>query len=169
MLTQERLKELLHYDPDTGVFTWKMPVRGRHVGSVAGGLSSNGYVRIKIDGAYYRAHRLAFLYVNGSFPPAYVDHLDHSRTNNRWSNLRPATGSENQKNTRIRSDNTSGFKGVHYDASSGAWMASAMLNSKTHYLGLYPTPEAASAAYQAFARKHHGEFYHPTRTGMEAV
>jgi len=124
---------------------------------------------IRIDGKNHLAHRLAFLYVNGSFPPAGVDHIDHCTRNNSWANLRLATQAENCKNSRINTKNTSGYKGVTWDKSKGKWMAQARLNITKYYLGRYPTAEAASTAYESFARKHHGEFYHPTRTGMDAV
>lgn len=164
MLTQERLKELLHYDPDTGVFTWKVAAGRRvRVGSVAGYHDDKGYIRIGIDGRAYRAHRLAFLYMCGAFPPAEVDHIDHCESNNRWGNLRMATAAENQKNTVMRSKNTSGYKGVVWDKLGGNWRARAALNGRLISLGSYPTAEAASAAYEDFARKHHGEFYHQTR------
>ena len=163
MLTQDRLRDVLHYDPDTWVFTWKMPGSGVRVGSVAGSVMRCGYIIIGIDRAVHLAHRLAFLYVEGSFPSAEVDHIDHCRSNNRWSNLRPATRSDNSKNTRISTRNTSGYKGVSWHSHGSAWVARAMLNGKSHHLGYFPTAEAASEAYEAFARKHHGEFYHPTR------
>lgn len=166
MLTQERLKELLHYDPDTGVFTWKAS-RGRvRAGSVAGSPDGGrGYIMIRIDGKKHLAHRLAFLYVNDAFPPAGVDHIDHCSTNNRLANLRLATQAENCKNSRININNTSGYKGVTWDKSKGKWMAQARLNITKYYLGRYPTAEEASAAYEAFAKEHHGEFYYSTRTG----
>lgn len=166
MLTQERLKELLHYDPDTGVFTWRKKSGSRAVvGAVAGCLGGKGYLRIKADGRQYRAHRLAFLYMCGVFPTAGVDHIDHCTRNNSWANLRLATAAENNKNRRINTNNTSGYKGVTWDKSAGKWVAQARLSGKRHNLGYYSTAEAASDAYDAFARKHHGEFYHQTRTG----
>lgn len=170
MLTQDRLKDLLHYDPDTGVFTWRVATNRRvRVGAVAGCRNEKGYIRIRIDGRNYRAHRLAFLYVNGTFPPADVDHIDRRPSNNRWDNLRPATRSDNNKNIRINSNNTSGWKGVIWNKRDRKWVAQAKLNGRFRSLGYYTTPEEASDAYEAFARKHHGEFYHDTRTSRETT
>ena len=82
-LTQERLKELLHYDPETGYFTWKIsPNNAVKVGSVAG-TSMNNYIRIIIDHKAYLAHRLAFLYMEGYFPEHEVDHINRIRDDNR--------------------------------------------------------------------------------------
>lgn len=166
MLTQARLKELLHYDPDTGVFTWKA-ASGRRalVGSVAGSVRRLGYIIIGIDGKRHLAHRLAFLYVDGAFPPALVDHIDHCPSNNRLANLRLATTAENARNMRIKINNSSGYKGVSWHSSDRKWQAYATLNGKQYHLGFYPTAEAASDAYESFAMKHHGEFYHQTRIG----
>ena len=161
MLTQYRLKELLHYDSDTGIFTRKVGRGGMKVGSVAGTLHWTGYIRIAVDGRIYGAHRLAWLYIHGEFPPADTDHINLMRADNRIANLRQATQSENQQNMRISPKNTSGFRGVYWCKSRGRWCAAARMNYKTHRLGYFPTAEAAAEAYQAFARQHHGEFYLP--------
>lgn len=88
-LTAGRLKELLTYDPETGVFIWRGWRSGSAVaGSVAGSLHSDGYVCIKIGRCLYRAHRLAFLYMTGSRPIGQVDHINMNRADNRWCNLR---------------------------------------------------------------------------------
>jgi hypothetical protein len=99
-LTQERLKEILHYDPETGMWTWIKERKYMNilVGSIAGTVKSNGYLYIGIDRKQYRASRLAFLYMTGKLPPDEVDHKNRVRLYNRWSNLRLVTHSENQQN-----------------------------------------------------------------------
>lgn len=162
MLTQERLKELLHYDETTGLFTWLVARQGVRSCAVAGHLSQNGYIVIRIDGRIHKAHRLAWLYFYGNFPPAEIDHIDRRRANNSITNLRPATSSENKMNAHMQSNNSSGFKGVSWDKRDRKWRAYAGLNGKQKSLGYFATAEAAAESYQAFARQHHGEFYlHP--------
>ena len=159
MLTQERLKEQLHYDEATGIFTWRLARQGVRSGSVAGTVRPNGYIAIKIDRRLYLAHRLAWFYVYGEFPPADIDHINCMKSDNRIVNLRLATSSENQMNVQIQSNNTSGFKGVTWHKKRGKWQAQSKLNGKYRFLGYFPSAEAASEAYQAFAKRHHGEFY----------
>lgn len=100
MLTQERLKHLLHYDLETGEWTWLNPPNHntRLLGCVAGNVRADGYRTIRIDGCGYYAHRLAFLYVTGIWPSEEVDHKDRNPYNCAWSNLREATSSQNKYN-----------------------------------------------------------------------
>jgi hypothetical protein len=157
-LTQERLKELLTYDPETGVFVWvTRPSKSIKVGDVAGSFRPDGYRQIQIDGAQFRAHRLAWLYMTGTFPPDQIDHIDRNPTNNQFTNLRAVTGSENQHNSGKPKDNTSGYRGVSYDKRDKKWRASIRLNNVLKNLGYFPTPEEASVAYLAAQR-----IYHPT-------
>lgn len=160
MLTAERLRELLHYDPVTGVFTWKVTISHLAAGSVAGSIGPNGYVRIMIGRRSYKAHRLAFLYMTGSFPPGDVDHRDTNKANNKWNNLRPATRSQNVCNGKLRSDSRSGVKGVSWNTSHRKWTAYIQTDGKRRYLGWFETIEeaaearriAANDSYQEFAR-----------------
>jgi len=153
--------ELLHYDPETGLFTHLIKRGGMAVGSVAGYKNPAGYVRITINYKIYQAHRLAWLYVHGIFPDALVDHIDGCTSNNRLNNLRPASNSENLKNQhRLQSHNTSGFKGVTWHKHECKWMAQAKLNGKKMFLGYFNDPKEASSAYEEFAKSKHGEFYH---------
>ena len=159
-LTQERLREVLHYEPETGVFTWRVSRQGGSatVGKEAGGESVFGYVSIKIDGRRYFAHRLAFLYILGRFPEEQVDHINRDRSDNRWKNLREATASENQRNVSSWSTNTSGYKGVTFIARLSKYQAQIRHNSKYIYLGIFDCPQEAASAYNAAARELHGDF-----------
>jgi len=155
MLTKERLKELLNYEPDTGVFTWRIS-RGRAmVNTEAGNLHHSGYTCIKIDGKSYRSHRLAFLWITGEFPPHDVDHRDGDVANNRWKNIRHATKSENMQNRGLNSNNKTGFPGVSYHKAAGKFMATIKVNSKNRYLGLFDTAETAYLAYSKAKVGHH--------------
>jgi HNH endonuclease len=157
MLTQAILKELLHYNAETGVFTWLKHRKSTKKGAVAGYLRKNGYILIGIFGKLCPAHRLAWLYVHGEIPSKFIDHKDCNPSNNAIGNLRLATNSENQFNTKLRKDNTSGFKGVKRNGSG--FQASAKIGKFCHCLGTYKTAEEASSAYQAFAKEKHREFY----------
>lgn len=159
MLTQTRLKEVLTYDPETGLFRWALKTSNRvQIGDVAGCLCKTyGYIMIGIDGVVYRAARLAWLYVYGEFPE-FVDHENTCRSDDRLDNLRVATRPQNQANRQKQANNTSGYKGVTYHAQSGKWVARVNANGKCHSLGLHDTPEIAHQAYCAGAIVHHGEY-----------
>lgn len=150
-LTQERLKQLLHYDPDTGVFTWIANVnRMARIGDVAGSVNKvYEYVYIQVLKKKYRAHRLAWLYVHGSFPKNEIDHIDHDRLNNRIDNLRDVTRQENKKNTSISSSNTSGFMGVCWDNSVEKWMVTISISGKRKTLGRFTNINDAIEARKA--------------------
>lgn len=159
MITQNKLKSKLHYSPYLGTFIWVEARKvGSKIGDVAGSKDTHGHIQIKIGGKLYLAHRLAWLYMTGSFPKDEIDHVNGIRDDNRLVNLREATKNENQYNSRIRKDNTSGKKGV--SVKGNKYMASARINKEKIYLGLYDTLEDASRAYQKFAKEHHGEFYY---------
>ena len=155
-LTAKQLHQILHYNPETGVFRWKQCRGGSVVGSVAGGVNDKGYIRINIDGRSYRASRLAWLYVMGEWPAHLVDHRDHDRSNNRWENLRVATNEENLHNMQMRSSNTSGIIGVV--RLRDRWQAQIRAEGRRIYLGLFKTKEEAAEVYAAAARRYHGEF-----------
>jgi hypothetical protein len=159
-LTQERLRELLRYDPKTGEFRWLQPpsyVVKRD--DVAGSLNkTTGYWLIHIGGRNYKAHQLAWLYMTGEWCRPMIDHRDCDRANNRWKNLRRATFSANAANRGRPRTNASGFKGVHQRRDSGKWRAQIWKNGRAIYLGQFPTPEEAHQAYVAKARELFGEF-----------
>lgn len=154
MLTQARLKEVLHYDPETGLFRWKM--KYPRAKAIAGSKGKDGETIIKIDYVKYRANRLAYLYMFGNWPVHEVDHKDTDNTNNALVNLRPARRSQNQANTHASKRNKSGFKGV--TTHKRGFVARIGVNKKTIYLGLFYTPAEAHAAYVQAANLCFGEF-----------
>lgn len=156
MVTRARLKELLHYDPDTGIWIRLVERGGQLPGSIAG--QKGGRSQIRIDGVLYLASRLAFLYMRGRWPSGEVDHRDTDFTNNRWSNLRDATKAQNLWNAKPRKDSSSRIKGAQWHRATGKWRAVCSTNGKRVYLGLFDTPEKAGLAYIVASKKHHGEF-----------
>jgi hypothetical protein len=146
-LKASRLRELLHYDPDTGIFAWRVGRQGTPQGSIAGNRRRDGRVLIGIDQVRYMAHRLAWLYVTGQFPDTDLDHKDCDPSNNRFDNLRPATFSQNQRNQPTPRNNTSGFKGVTFHKQRGRWRAQIKHKGKVKHLGLFDTPQEAHQAY----------------------
>jgi hypothetical protein len=159
MITQSELKEVLDYNPDTGLFIWKKTVgRRAKLGSVAGTKMNTGYVRITIKQKMYTAHRLAYLYMTGNFPENFIDHINHIKDNNRWSNLRDATNSQNLANQVKPKTNTSGYKGVYWNKVHKKWCAEIGYMKKKMHLGLYTTPQEAAEAYKKKAIEIHGEF-----------
>jgi hypothetical protein len=152
-VTAERLRELLDYNPATGVFKWKLSYRMRRKGLVAGRRHGGWYWCIRVDSREYLAHRLAWLYVYGRWPLDQIDHINGIRFDNRIANLREATNSQNKQN---RKPKVAGLKGVYRQ--KNRWRARITINRRCLYLGTFSTPEAASAAYREAAIKHFGEF-----------
>jgi len=149
-ITQNRLKELLHYNPDTGVFMRILQGRGRKCGKQAGGsCDDQGYIRIRLDGILYRAHRLAFLYITGKSPAVDVDHINHVRNDNRWINLREASSTINGKNQSIHSTNTTRICGVYWHKKNNNWVALIITNGERIFLGSHSTILDAVCARKA--------------------
>lgn len=169
MITVERAKEVLHYDPETGIFRWLVDVWGGRyhnvcvirAGDVAGTKNGTGYYYITADGYRMRAHRLAWLMVYGRMPKALIDHIDGDKTNNRISNLREATKSQNGFNRGPERGNVSGFKGVYWCSQKRKWQAEMRVRGKRKHLGFHDTPEGAAEANAAAAVVEHGEFAWP--------
>lgn len=151
MLTHERLKEVLNYDQETGVFTWKIRLSRRtHVGERAGVHDKKfDCIHIKIDGKSYLAHRLAWFYVTGVMPTKLVDHRNRIRTDNSYSNLREATPLQNQHNRATA-------KGYCWSKQSGKWVASIRVNYKSIHLGSFDLESDARQAYLDGCLKYHG-------------
>jgi hypothetical protein len=129
-----------------------------HAGDVAGTQTPAGYIAIGVDGSLYQAHVLAWFYVHGVWPEDEIDHIDVDGTNNRFDNLRPSTSGQNKTNTRVRIDNTTGFKGVSARRGSIGFQAKIQHNKQQIHLGYFRTPQEAHAAYAAKARELFGEY-----------
>jgi hypothetical protein len=151
ILTQQRLKELLQYDPDAGVFVWNVTRSTAKVGDRAGTYDKRGYVRISIDSVVYAAHRLAWLYIHGAWPSGVVDHINRNTGDNRLCNLRDTDQYVNTQNARTRKDSPIGLRGVTRHPQSKKWRARIQANGKSVQLGTFDTPMAAAAAYAAAA------------------
>jgi hypothetical protein len=154
ILTATRLREVLHYDADTGVFvrlTRKYPTTGT--------VPKNprcAYLCIGIDYRVYRAHRLAWLYVHGSWPDGQIDHINGDKLDNRIANLRVATASQNKQNMRkARSDSRSGLIGASWHTKSNKWRAAIQIDGKKKHLGYFDTPEEAHQVFMEQKREHH--------------
>lgn len=158
----ERLRELLDYDPETGLFTWKEKRSSRALlGQVIGAEAKNEYVRVLVDGRRCLAHRLAWLHVHGAHPRRMIDHINGNKSDNRIANLREASARVNCENHhKARKDSKSGVMGVRYTERLGKWMALIKFNGKSRCLGHYPTPEEAHAVYLECKR-----FLHPGFSG----
>lgn len=163
-LTREEVEELVAYDPGTGIFTWK-----RHRGTTAtikagreaGQISVAGYRRIFLRGRRYMASRLAWLLSYGCWPDEQVDHINGDRADDRLSNLRECTQSQNMANCRRAKNNTTGFKGVSYVASqtgSNKYKATIKVDNESIFLGWYPDAKSAAAARNGAAALLHGRF-----------
>jgi hypothetical protein len=151
-LTAARLKELLDYDPETGVFRWPLSAQHCRAGMVAGYKDNKGYIRIGVEQQQHAGHRLAWLYVHGEWPMGDLDHANRDQTDNRIANLRVATDSQNQAN---RGAGPGRLKGVTYLAAIGKWQATIF---KSYYLGVFNTEEEANRVYGNAARILYDEF-----------
>ncbi len=149
MITQKRLKELLHYAPDTGVFTWKVSHPRAQQGAAAGARDGYGYIVIRLDTVLYKAHRLAWLYTYGEWPAKGLDHINRIKNDNRMSNLRLADQSTNMHNIPVRSGSKSGVSGVTWRADRKKWNARIKVGYKNFNLGLFDDMSAAIAARHA--------------------
>ena len=176
-LSAAQVRRRLHYDPETGVLTWRARTaidipnkrirkswNTRYAGTEAGSLlpTSNGegfYRTVMWGGRRKLAHRLAWLWMTGEWPEGELDHRDGEGLNNRWLNLREASTVQNRRNARVKRTNTHGLKGVR--ANARKYAASITIAGRITHLGNFDTPEEAHAAYVEAARKHFGEFANP--------
>jgi len=159
MLTQNELKEILDYDPLTGIFTWRITKPPQAItGEKAGRVDSKGYISINFNGESFLAHRLAWLFIHGEFPADHTDHINHDRADNRIVNLRSVTCRENQQNAKIRMDNTSGHLGVCWHKKTSKWQSTIRVNGERIHLGIFDNINDAVEA-RAVANKKYG--FHP--------
>jgi hypothetical protein len=155
----ERLKELLSYNPLTGELRWRIDRGGckaAKAGDVAGTIRPDGYLIISIDGSPCLGHRIVWAIVTGKWPTRIVDHEDTNPSNNKWGNLRIATGSQSAANKNRPTNNSSGKKGVR--RRKDRYLAQITVNQKHIFLGSFATENEAVAAYDAAALKHFGSF-----------
>jgi hypothetical protein len=156
-LTAERVRELLDYNPETGVFTWRVsPSWNARAGDVTGCPEVGGYLRIVVDRYLYKAHRLAWLYMAGEWPKAGIDHVDGNPANNRWHNLRQANQSQNMANSRRLGP--SGFKGITWNGQKRKWVAQIKVNGKQKHLGYFDSAEGAFIQYIFAAWRDFGDY-----------
>jgi hypothetical protein len=152
IITQQELKLKLSYNKDNGTFL------NIKKSNIVGSNSKQGYLIAKVNGKNYYLHRLAWLYIYGYFPKNCIDHINGNKSDNRLSNLREATLSQNNCNQNISSKNTSGIKGVCWDKNNNKWKVSLAINGKSKHIGLYKDLEIAKKAMIESRLKYHGEF-----------
>lgn len=161
MITAERLRELLDYNPETGDFTWRVKKARVRIGDKAGCIAKRKdkeYLVIRVDQNNYYAHRLAFLWMTGEFPNELVDHNCSNGLDNRWETIRACSTVQNSTNKVNRgSNNTSGFLGV-FPSHKGLWTAQVTIHGQTKTIGTFDTAELAARARDAAAKELHGEF-----------
>lgn len=156
MLTQKRLREVLSYDASTGVFIWKAHPHRRVNNTVAGSMT-RGYIQIRVDRVRYFAHRLAWLYVHGSFPGQFLDHINLKKDDNRISNLREVNKSQNGMNT-LAKIGASRFKGVDFNKRQKSYRAKIRNDGKSVFLGHYKREVEAAFRYDMASIAMHGEY-----------
>ena len=163
-LTAEEVRRRFRYVKSTGLLIRRVPVicgrGGVHepAGAVAGSLHKDGYVYTGVSGRLYLVHRLAWLWVTGEWPKGQVDHRNGKRSDNRWSNLRDATGAQNHQNTLGQRSRKGPFPGVYENAARGVFIAQIKHEGRVHYLGSFVNAEAAREARVQKERQLFGEF-----------
>jgi len=172
-VTAEIVRDLLDYNPETGVFRWKFRDRkwfesvndrfwkiwnNRFAGKLAGSFDKKGYWVVVIFHKHYKAHRLAWLYVYGEWPQNHIDHINHQTDDNRLENLREVTRFQNQWNGSIQTGTSSQYKGVCWYKNYNKWKAQINVNGKKKHLGYFINPIDAARAYDRAALKYFGEY-----------
>lgn len=156
-----RLRQLFTVNPD-GLLIWRVAHGSVKVGDEAGRATPRGYRRVSVANKEYQVHRIVFAMTHGRWPTDQIDHINGVKNDNRPCNLREATNTQNKINIPVQANNKVGMKGVCRHSRGRKYMAQITIDGKHKYLGLFQTAEAASAAYQAAATKHYGEFaYRP--------
>ena len=179
----DHIREALSYDLETGLLTWKnrplfhfqdsraMKIwNTRYAGKKAGKLLKSGYIQLRIDRLSYRSHHIAWVLCGQTLSDNLeIDHKNRIRNDNRFSNLRECTRSQNNCNSRTRSTNRLGIKGVHFEKHTGKFRAEIALNHKSKHLGRFLTAEEAHAAYCAAADEIHGTFSNHGTTERQTI
>jgi hypothetical protein len=154
-LTQDLVRSLVHYDPETGVFTWLQPTTRVDVGDVVGSVDAYGYLCTKLRGNSIKLHRLAWLYMTGGLPKN-VDHINRNKADNRWKNLREVTDERvQQQNREVQRNNTTGVKGVGTRRGSAKFIARVRVGKRQVFYKEFDLLEDAIAARQAAEIKFH--------------
>lgn len=161
-LSAEFVRSLLDYDPLNGDLSWKHNLARYnsriYAGKLITGVNGAGYIKMQICGHSYLAHRIIWLMMTCALPDAEIDHISGDPLDNRWTNLRAATRSENNRNCKVSSRNTSGHKGVSWNIQDKKWQAHINLNGKRKRLGYFTDIKSAAAAYENSAAEIFGEF-----------
>ena len=160
-ITIDRLHELFAYDENTGVLTRKIRTSNKiKAGDAAGFMRADGYWIAHVDGSQIMVHRIIWAMMTNEWPTEEIDHENHDPSDNRWDNLREVSHLQNMQNTKVRSDNITGFKGVSRKKNKKAnpWVAQISVDGGRNHLGYFPTAELAYAAYCRAALELHGEY-----------
>ena len=157
-ITREELLDILDYERETGVFTWRHSSSSAKAGEVAGKVYTNGYRYIAVAGTYYPAALLAWIWVTGEDPGGIIDHINRVRADDSFDNLRPATNSQNHANRPPPKHNTSGFKGVFWSSQKNKWQAKLMVDGVQKHVGFYDRLVDAVKAHRQAAIDTWGEF-----------
>mgnify|MGYP003544058816 CR=1 FL=1 len=168
MLTPSQIRDVLDYDVETGVLTWRISSGTRKAGQKAGGIALE-YLSVGIKGKRYQAHRLAWAHYFGEWPSGEVDHINRDKLDNRIVNLRVASRAQNGANCSLSKSNTSGAKGVTWVRREGKWQAQIMVGRKHRHLGYFDSVATAAAAYNDAAIKAFGEFASTNDVGAAHV
>jgi hypothetical protein len=157
MLTQQELMTILNYDPNTGLFRWKYQIgNGKRIpNAIAGSKKKDGYIYIGVNGKVYKAHRLAWLYVTGSWPSNTIDHINGIKDDNRFNNLRDIEHRFNVQNISVPKNNTTGYTGVSWHKASQKWLAKIRINHKAIHLGIFDNINDAIAARKTAEQQYH--------------
>ena len=165
MLTQERIRELLDYDPATGHLIWRVTKSPKAPkGSIAGSVNAKGHVNLQIDKRMYALHQVVFALHHGHIPKE-IDHVNRNKQDNRIENLRACDSSLNKGNIGLLRSNRSGYRGVSLNTRTQKYHAQIKINGKQTYIGRFDTAENAARAYDGAARLYFGEFAHLNNVG----
>lgn len=159
MFTIERLKEVLNYDPLSGIFVWKISLTNSvPAGSIAGTEHNKGYLYVGIDGVKFYLHRLAWFYMTGEWPIE-IDHEDLNKKNNVWTNLRKADRVSNGQNVKVKAVSSTGVKNVYFEERRNKYRVSVRANGKRNFVGYYLTLDEAEDAAEKFMIENHKDFF----------